>query len=783
MFFFGSYQRTNRSKSEGSIVTLPTAAMRQGIVPGMVQLPFLPPFGIGFLPYDPVTDTTNIAPFLSPVNQKLLELIPVPTTEDGSYQNYTPTKDSENQYLVRLDYLWGAHRMYMRYFGATTSSPALGDPTVNILSVSGKSNYKWQNTAFGDSWSRGNLVNEFRFSYLYSTQNGVSLENSPSYASLGSTVTPPSTPAIFVLSTFMTDTPSDGSTPRRNFDISDNVSLIKGAHTLSFGFEGQRIHLKMVSNSGQAPLMIYAGLWGTTGDSRIDFMLGNPTIMIESDGQFSSLTGNLIGFHGEDVWRVARRTTVTLGMRWDPYYPFHSDNNALNCYATGKQSTVYTNAPAGLLFPGDAGCNSAGTGNTIGNVQPRIGIAHQLDESGNTSLRAGYGIYTMQVPLSALQAFNNALPFLRTYIQFMPMGLFSGGGTVDNPWGPGQNPFVNGYYTPGQIPPGDVTFPSQPSITSLDPSFQNPYVHQYTLSIQRTITNNDMVEVAYAGTTGRHLMLNYNLNWPVYNPNLSLDGNKATYNQRRPDQNFENVYQIRTDGNSRYNGLNVTYRHTSKAFFVTSSLNLGQAKDDGSIPGSTLPGAAMVEPTLQHDFRYAPSDFDQKMQWRTNLVWNTPKVETWSQFAKLALGDWSVSLIANVESGMPFSVSCNQDNSATNGASELADLVQGASTSVSDQSAGQWFNTDAFTCNAPGTFGNSGRNSLRGPGYVNFDMGFAKAFPIKESVKLAFRADAFNVFNHTNLGSPASGITSPNFGEINFARDPRTMQLSLRLDF
>jgi hypothetical protein len=118
-------------------------------------------------------------------------------------------------------------------------------------------------------------------------------------------------------------------------------------------------------------------------------MLGQTTLFISSDGQYSSVAGTLWGFHVEDTYKASQRTTLTLGLRYDPYFPFRDTNGIISCFAPGKKSNVYTNAPAGLLYPGDPGCNTSGTNNTLTLVQPRVGIAQRLGDK--TSLRAVTG--------------------------------------------------------------------------------------------------------------------------------------------------------------------------------------------------------------------------------------------------------------------------------------------------------------------------------------------------------------------------------------------------------
>jgi len=786
LFIFGSYQRTNITNSAVTPALVPTDAMRAGIVPGVVcaYYAFFCPLGYGLnLPYDAATNTTDISAYLSPVNQKLLNYIPHSNDSIGNYHIVEPSKGAESQYVGKVDYDLGAQKIFLRYFGDFNHTDPIGNAAVSILGTFGSYDYDWQNAAFGHTWIHGNLVNEFRFSAMLFKIVNQAVLNAPSIAALGANVTPAAIPGLDASATgaFTGYTGPYNDAPSKNFDMADNLSVVKGKHAMSFGFEAQYVHVRQYSQVAQNPLAFYLAAWSS--DARIDFLLGKPYVFVQEDGQYVNLSGHLFGAHAEDAWRLTPRTTLTAGLRWDPYFPAYSTTNGVNCYNQGQKSTIYSNAPAGMIFPGDPGCNASGSvGNTITNVQPRIALARQLDKSGKTSIRAAYGLYTMQVPVYALFPFDIASPFMRSY-------EILGSIHIENPWAnePGGDPFVGGFHNPGYMPASNATFPSTPTISAMDSSFRSPYVQQYTASAQRALTSKDIIEVAYVATAGRHLVMNYNPNRPVYNPSLSLAANVASEQARRPDQNFTSIYVVHTNGDSRYNGASVTLRHTTKSLYVSSGLTWSRSRDDNSLPGNAQYSS---EPEAAHDFTYAKSDFDQPLTWRTTVVWNTPKLESWNHLARTALGEWNANGIYSMESGSPFSALCSADISAT-GAGLWASVVPGVSPHLAHPTSQEWFNTAAFSCTAttsggyvvPGSWGNAGRNSLRSSHYINADAGLSRIFPIHDAVNLTFRAEAFNLFNHTNLLMPANDENAPKFGVITYAGPPRVMQFALRLAF
>ena len=300
--------------------------------------------------------------------------------------------------------------------------------------------------------------------------------------------------------------------------------------------------------------------------------------------------------------------------------------------------------------------------------------------------------------------------------------------------------------------------------------------------MQHALSRNDVVEVDYVGTQAVHLSQLYNLNIPVFGPGATTTNEQA----RRPQPALGNVTQIASDGNSIYQGLEFAFRHRYHAgFTMSSNFSFSKSIDDGSAPANGLIGG--VQPTLNHNFRRALSDFDQPFTWRSTAAWSTPALKGRSGVVRGILGSWDLNGIFSVESGMPFSVTASADNSLTGLSADFADLVPGVPLYISGQSQGaylaQAFNTSAFKPNAVGTFGNTGRNILRGPGLVDLDLGLAKNIPLTERWRLSFRSEFFNSLNHANFKNPGNGIGTPSFGQITAARDPRILQLSLRLAF
>src|SRR5262249_11350393 len=152
--------------------------------------------------------------------------------------------------------------------------------------------------------------------------------------------------------------------------------IVKGRHEISFGTEIQRIVTTLITDNGQNITTTFGG--SITGNALGDFFLGRPASLNQSDGIFIKAKGVLWGFHAEDRMRVNSRLNVTAGARWDPYLPFYAESDRMQCFIPGRQSAIYVNAPTGLNYPGDPGCDSRGTASNLLAIQPRVGFAYQL---------------------------------------------------------------------------------------------------------------------------------------------------------------------------------------------------------------------------------------------------------------------------------------------------------------------------------------------------------------------------------------------------------------------
>lgn len=769
LFVFGSYQETNIRSSSLINTYVGTPDMQKG----------------NFI--NTTTGATVTIP-MSTVAKNLLQYVPAPNSQGVFYKTTTPYRNDEPQWVARVDYNLGQNRVFARYFGERSTIPANNMKNKNVLTASQGNKRSWATVALGDTWTSksGSWIVDARASYLKGDQTGYPAPNlaSLNIQALGATnVTPGVNPTlpIFCCSLFVAGG-STGSTPRTSWDYTVDVLHPVGKHELSFGTDIRIVGLNESGDTGENPGFEFFGvasriLFGNLNDNGFaDMVLGKPTVFLQQDGYFSVVHGHLFGFYGEDKYRLSDRVTSLAdfaGIR-----TFLSRLRGIRSIAGApvKQSKVYTNAPTGLIFPGDDGCEAGGTTAKYMIVQPRLGVAYRVDQKGNTAVRAGWGMYSTQPQLQSFIGFS-APPFVRSFLIVNPFQ------SLDDPWGSNglSNPFSNGFHGANYVPPSDVSFAQAVlagfNISAIDKNFRPGYAEQWTLSLQHAFTPSDSAELAYVGTEGVHLSQTYDANLSVFGPGATAANERA----RRPyaSEGLLTIKTLRSDATSSYNGLNATFRHRSKGGIeLVSGFNWSKCLDDGSWPASTLQTTANGnDPRLRRGL----CDFDQDLTFRNTVLWKSPALNGNNKLLRTVAGSWMVSGLVTADAGQPFSVTDSADYSYTGNGLDLADRVAGVPTYVNGR-----LNYAAFTHNAPGTYGDSGRNSFRSPKNVDVDAAVMKSFPlVTERTQLIFRAEAFNMSNHPNLLAPSADYNAnPNtFGIITAARDPRIMQFSLKLMF
>jgi len=773
MFFFGSYQGTNQDRRPTSRTSLvPTAAMRAGdfsAIPRQLRNPATgQPFPGNQIP-------TSL---FSPVAVKILnDWIPLPSPQGNdnpmTLRFQTPQSLDEHQYLARVDHAFtDKHRAYGRMWVSKASQPP-NLATGNILtSAFGRT---WQNTvaSLNDTFILtptllNNLVVTFNRTNNYNFQI-----YPPDYSALGiRNVHNDKTPQwFFDVSGYFGINSGDTNTFLRNeFQVVDTVRWTKGRHDLATGFDYSYGQGDIVNNFRANGRYSFSGGAPFTSDALADFFLGKFSSFQQAIGEYKNTRMHFLATFVQDTFRVNPKLTVNLGMRWDPFVPYTDVTDRLACYRPGVKSSVYINAPVGAVYPGDPGCPAGGYEASWSDFGPRLGLAYDPFGDGKSSVRAGYGIFYDRPNTIATNSPANQGPF-GTIVSFPGDAT----NNVADPYFGRVNPFPADPFNT----PRDVAFVLPHTMFSYDENLQNGRMQAWNVTLEREILPTYLVRVAYAGSKGDRLAIGRELNAAVFAPGATT----ATTNNRRPlFPNFNNITNMEATGESLYHSLQLTLdKRFSKGLSVLSSYTLSKSLDHASENKQT--GTSQTNPN-DLEFDWGPSNSDRRHRFVTSWLWEIPGRSGNAALDSVIAG-WSLTGIVALQTGAGFSVTSGVDNARTGTGGQRADMV-GDPDLPSDRSRAEqiqaWFNRAAFVQNALGTFGNTGRNFLRGPGSKNVDLGLHKTFSAGHT-KLQARVEAFNAFNWVNLGNPVTALNNANFGRILAAGDPRIMQFALRVSF
>ena len=780
LFFFGTFQGTRiTSAAEGQITFVPTAAQRNGDfsdLPGPIMDPNTgQPFLNNQIPRERFSPTALF--FLDP------KWVPLP---NGPGRQLTfagqSNTQTENQFMTKIDYNPGKHQISGRYFFTDFDRPAV-IPTENVLTASGSGNaVRVQNIAVNHTYifSPTMLLNS---TFGWNRQRGGSLSSAPfSFPDAGAKIaaTDPPELSIGITGGFGIGTNHIGVFDRGDFTIREDLAITKGAHELHFGGEIVRISNHIINTFTQNGSFNFDG--HHTGDGLADFLLGEASSFQQGGGEYKDLRGTKWALYAQDNWRVSQRLTFNLGLRWDPYFPFYDREGRVVCFQPGVQSQRYPNAPAGMIYGGenhDPSCPVGGSENNIWNLAPRLGFAYRLTNDNKTSLRGGIGYYFTPPPSNQFNPFTNIAPFA-------PGFAFSDV-SFDDPFGSAGvvNPFPEQFGP--RVPGPEVTFTLPTSIRAFfQKDFRLPLITTWNLLIERQLGQDWVFRAAYQGNKGTYLSNGAKptreINPAIYIPGQSTPSNTQ---ERRIYKDFSNIGLWESANNAHYHALQLNVeKRFGRGLSFLSNYTWSKMTDDYGPGGVTNP--------FNRRFDYGRSDDDIAHVFKLSNVWEIPTLPV-SGVASKILNGWSVNSIVLWRGGFPFSVFTGQDNSLTGVGLDRADFLGGDAQLSSDRSHGEmiekWFDTSKFIPNPEGTFGNSGKNILRGPKFFSTDLGVLKTTKISEKVFLQFRAEFFNVFNNVNLtavqwgGAPDNNLSSGNIGRITTAGPPRIIQFGLKFQY
>lgn len=591
---------------------------------------------------------------------------------------------------------------------------------------------------------------------------------------------------------------------------SDSLTWTKGKHGLKTGFSYTPFQNNTVYDfyvNGEFDF------YGTGGTSFLDndhaaFMMGLPDELYQAPRAPSNIRTHNIAWYLQDEWKVRKNLTITLGLRYEYSSPKLDLQGRSFSLAIGQQSTVFTNAPKGLLFPGDAQAPAGSNYPDRNDWGPRVGFAWDPKGDGKMSIRGGVGVFYDILKGEDNLQFNGQPPF------FAGADLFFN--ALDtNPTGPVNYmsaPFVavgtpNPF--PSKPPPKNINFADAGylpvgggGLYYVNTHLRTPYIYQYNLSVQRELMRGMTLEVSYIGSDSHKLTGLTDANpYPI--------GSKTRIFNAVPGVaagSFSYLEEFNNVGQANYNsmamGLSKRFSDSKiGAFQYQLSYTYGHSIDNAS--GFRSRDSSV--PAYNWDQFKGSSDFDLRHYIAFSGSWELPFAKAWSSGPRRLVKGWTLYPIVTYRTGAPLDVFAGLSASGTKpGPSGVGDqqLVRAnlvapivyydphadQTNSVTGRTGNFFFNPTSFqapaTVTGVYTYGTLGRNVLRGPDLVNTNITLAKITDIyKDRAKLEIRADFFNVFNHAEFSNPTTSINSKFFGQITATGDPRIIQLAARFTF
>ena len=627
---------------------------------------------------------------------------------------------------------------------------------------------------------------------------------------------------------------------QNSFVLNENLIWIRGRHSMKFGTELRKEEFTIFEQNAPRGDMSYGPDFTTNPGDPIDPTTGNFTggddiasflLGVPDSANIASLTGpdyhrNTFAFFAQDDIRVTDRLTLNLGLRYELFMPVTEGRNQQGTFdfrtdtliVPKGQNVKFNEAIASFLGTPQA-TGSAGLINPdYKDFAPRFGLAYSL--TNRLVLRAGYGIFYGGVengPFSwPSPGFNP--PYFLTQTFGSPCGsptppqanvndpadlcavgvkFPAGGGAPDT------SLMINNFWSQG-YPQQSLKDPNNPYLYSIDPDMKTPMMQQWHLGLEQQLPGQTVVELSYAGSHGLRLYGFYNGNQATPSP----DPNALTA-PRRPFPSVDGtIYTFRSNTISNYDSLQARIeKRASHGLQFEASYTYSHSLDDASSASLGSLNNGDFRDQRYPNMEYGNSDFDVRQHLVVSYAWELPFGKnkavggSASGFLNGLIGNWQLAGIVSASTGNWFTVSDPIVNAANNDCGGVVVWNCPRPNVVGNPNAkptvpGTFFNTGAFSDvnMTPGQYGNEGRNITRGPGYQIWDMSVLKAFPVGEQKRFEFRADLFNVWNHVNpLWGPfgAAGqvepvaveIGTPQFGQLQAAKDPRFIQFALKFYF
>jgi hypothetical protein len=801
-FFFGNYEGLRLAKALTRRFTVPTDSLRSGQFATLIRdpqtgLPCTQTDQRGCFPNNTIPNDR-----ISPVANALLQFVPranLPGATNNLVDSPQEINDND-QFTIRTDLRFGERdTAFARYtfFDVNAYQPygfvQFATSAVSLPGFGVFLQQRSQNVAISETHIfNSKLIGEFKAGYnrvaggQFQQNSGVDFASQVNIAGVSRDPFDRGIPRVIVapFNSF-----GDVTTPlsRRDNDyqLGYNVSWFGGRHSLTLGAQYKRIQFNPVIASSKRGQFTFTNTY--TGNAFADFLLGLPSnARVGAGSSQVYLRGNEWQGFVQDDWKVSKRLTVNLGLRYEYASPLSEKFNRWATLDIVNRRVIVASedgrtfplqvpglaqqlAPLPIVTSEDAGLDRSLVNKDTNNFAPRIGFAFDLFGSQRTVIRTGYGVFFSSAPYNSFALQSLAAPFFK---------------------GVNAN---NSLTAPAPI----TTIVSNPLLgtpgwASYDINFVTPYYQQYNFGIQQLITRDLLVEAQYLGSMGTKLHTNIFYNTPDPSPAAN-----PSPQARALFPNLGNNSLQASAGKSNYHaGVLRVEKRLSFGLMLTGSYTYSKSIDNDSLANQGV--STNLDQSNIKALERGRSTFDIRHRFVTSFTYDLP-FKGGNKTLNAVFGNWQAGGIVTLQSGLPFTVNINGDRANNGLLNQRPNLVGDPNLPDDQRSADRWFNTDAFVIQPIGTLGAAGRNILDAPGTNVVDFSLLKNIPFNERHRLQFRTEFFNLFNHTNFdfpericappvvttGASCTGdpTTPSSLGRINAARDPRILQFGLKYLF
>lgn len=579
-----------------------------------------------------------------------------------------------------------------------------------------------------------------------------------------------------------------------DYQIRDDVSWTKGGHQLKLGASWalyKKIQDLFANTEGG---FTFNGSY--TGNDFADFLLGYAQNYAEDGVQDAGHWDNKsYAIYVQDNWRINKKLTVNLGLRWDGIPHTYEENNRQSNFYPGLYNA--TNK-AILTASGDISPTSPGLGtspnsilkgsqfylNGIGlagqngipvglvenhwaNIAPRVGFAYDVTGQGKTVLRGGFGMMYERVQGNDVYNAGTNVPY-SAHVSFNNVSL--------------SNPNLS--LLTGQTLVAPITVAS---ITGLsDTDYKAPASYQFSFGVQQELAKGTVVSVSYVGNTNRHQNDYRETNLPSQSVLPALIQGTVNYNTVLPYLGFNSIKMSEDAINSHYNGLQINFHGQIRNDLSLQAAYTFSKSFDPVAQGGNAQDLQNVSNPYDRTYDNGPSPLDRRQMALVNFIYQLPFFNSkhTTPLAKSLLGGWELSGIGTIETGFPLNISLGGAQSS-NGLANATNRPNESGSVSMPHTINSWFAPSSFSLPAMGAWGNFPRGSVYGPGRDNWNLSLFKSFVFSEAhnCRMEFRAETFNAFNHTQFQNVSSTYTASDFGHVTSTYNPRNIQLGLKLLF